>query len=120
MIWLEHCLERLDKRRGGINAALTLPEPDALYDEVICIAEKRYENPPRLFEVCAHQINKIFGEFRGNLLFGAVDEMKANVVFKHLCHQSIDAAAYSGKQHELVATIGVTIDGTLYRIELAA
>jgi len=74
----------------------------------------------RLLEVCAHQIDEVFGEFRSDLFFCAVDEMKANVVFKHLCHQAVDPTADCGKEHELVTTIRVGIDGTLHCVELAA
>ena len=73
-----------------------------------------------LFQVRAHKINEIFSKFRSNLLLRAVDEMKTNVVFKYLRHQSIHAAADCGKQHKLVAAIRVGIDGTLYSVKLSA
>lgn len=74
----------------------------------------------RLFQVSADEIDKVLGEFGGDLLLGAVDEVKTDVVFEHLGHEAVDAAANRGQQHQLVAAVGVALQRALDGVQLPA
>lgn len=74
----------------------------------------------RLFQIRADEVNEVFGEFGGDLLLGAVDEMEADVGFEDLAHEAIDAAADGGEEHQLTAAVFIGVDEALDGIELAA
>lgn len=67
-----------------------------------------------------HQIDQIFSQLRRNLLFCAVREVEADVCFKHLGHEAVDAAADSSQEHELVTAILLASERALYGVKLAA
>ena len=73
-----------------------------------------------LFEVSAHQVDEIFGEFRRNLLLCAIREMKANMGFQHFRHEAIYTAAHSGQQHKLIVALAAGGEGAFNGVELAA
>src|ERR1700722_2436796 len=73
-----------------------------------------------LLEIRMHKVDEIFSQFRRNLLFCAVREVEANVRFKHLGHEAVDAATDRGKLHQLAAAILIGCQRALDRVELAA
>ena len=73
-----------------------------------------------LLQISANQVDEVLGEFGGNLLLGAIDEMEADMRLHNLAHQAVDASADRGKQHELAPTILVAGEGPLDGVELAA
>lgn len=73
-----------------------------------------------LFQIGVDEVDEVFGEVGRDLLLGAVDEVETDVGFKHLAHESVDAAADCGEEHELVAAIGFSVEGAFDGIELAA
>ena len=73
-----------------------------------------------LFEVSANEVNEVFGEFWGNLLFDAVDEVEADMGFEDFTHESIDAATDGSEQHELPAAVFIGEQGALDGVELPA
>src|ERR1700722_4876440 len=72
-----------------------------------------------LLEIRMHQVDEIFSQLRRNLLFAAVCEVEADVCFKHLGHEAVDAAADRGKLHQLTAAVLIGCQGALDRVELA-
>ena len=73
-----------------------------------------------LLQIRTDEVDEVFGEIGGDLLFRAIDQVEADVGFKDFAHQSVDAAPDSGQEHELAATILVGVDETFHRVELAA
>src|ERR1700691_2718969 len=71
-------------------------------------------------EIRMHQVDEIFSQLRRNLLFGAVCKMEADVCFKHLGHEAVDAATHRGKLHQLTAAVLIGRQGALDCVELAA
>jgi len=71
-------------------------------------------------QIGAHKVDEIFGKFRGNLLFGSVDEMEANMRLQHLTHQAINAPTDSGEQHKLSAALFIRGQRALDGVQLAA
>jgi len=74
----------------------------------------------RSFQVSAHQIDQIFGQFRGDFFLGAVGEVKTNMGFQILAHEAVYASANGSEEHQLVAAIVLGKEGALDGIELAA
>jgi len=73
-----------------------------------------------LLQIGVYQVDEVFGQFGGDLFFGAVGEVEADVGFEDFAHEGVDAAADGGKQHELAAAIFVGGERSLDGIELAA
>src|ERR1700729_3590728 len=72
-----------------------------------------------LLEIRMHQVDEIFSQLRRNLLFAAVCEVEADVRFKHLGHEAVDAAADRSKLHQLTATVLIGCQRALHCVELA-
>jgi hypothetical protein len=73
-----------------------------------------------LLQISTNQVDEVLGEFRCDLLFGAVDQMETDMGFENLSHEAVDASADGCQQHELVAAILVPTEGSFDGIELAA
>ena len=73
-----------------------------------------------LLQISTHQVDEVFGEFGSDLLFGAIDEVKADVGFKYLGHKAVDATANSSEQHQLVSAILIAGQGALDGVKLTA
>ena len=54
------------------------------------------------------------------MLFGAVDEVEADVGFEDFAHESVDAAADGSEEHELSSAIFIGEQGALNGVELSA
>ena len=81
------------------------------------------ENPQiatSLFQIRAHEIDKILRKFRCNLFFCAVIQVKPNMRLEHFCHQAIYATAQRGKQHQLLAAVLVGGNKALHSVQLSA
>jgi hypothetical protein len=72
-----------------------------------------------LFQIGANEVDEVFGEFRGDLLLDAVDEVKSDVGFENLGHEAVDAAADGREQHELASAIIVGRQRALDGVQLA-
>jgi len=73
-----------------------------------------------LLQISTNEVDEVFGELGCDLLLRPVDQMEADVIFKHLRHQAVDAAPDRGKQHQLVAAIGIGFKRALDSIKLPA
>ena len=73
-----------------------------------------------LLEVCANQVDEVFSKFRSNLLLDPVYQVKPDVILEHLAHQSVDASAHRGQQHELISAVFINPKRALHSIQLAA
>lgn len=71
-------------------------------------------------EIGVDEIDEVFGELGGDLFFGAVHEVKADVGFEDFAHEGVDAAADGGEEHELPAAFFVGCEGALDGVELSA
>lgn len=71
-------------------------------------------------QICVHQVDEVLGKLGGNLFLGTVSEVKTDMGFEDLAHEGVDAAADSGKQHELAAAIFIGGERTLDGVELTA
>jgi len=74
----------------------------------------------RSLQVGTNEVDEVFGEFRGDLLFCAVDEVEADMGFEDFTHKSVDAAADGSEEHKLCAAVFIGKEGALNGIELAA
>jgi len=72
------------------------------------------------FQVGADEVDQVFGELGSNLLFGAIDQVEADVGFEDFAHEAVDTAAHGSKKHELCAAIFIGEQGALDGVELAA
>jgi len=73
-----------------------------------------------LLQIRPDQVNQILGQLGSDLLFSSVDEMESDVRLQHFGHEAINAAADSGKEHQLPAAIFVGVDKALDGIQLTA
>ena len=72
------------------------------------------------FQVSADKVDEVFGELRGNLLFGAVDEVEADMGFEDFSHEAVDTAADGSEQHELSAALFIGEEGAFNGVKLTA
>ena len=72
------------------------------------------------FQIGAHQVDQVFGQFWGNLLLGAVHQVKPDMRLQHLAHQAINPAPHRRQQHQLAAAIFIGRQSTLDCIQLSA
>lgn len=84
------------------------------------MAGRFFDSRMQLLQIGAYQVDQVLGEFGGDLFFGAVHQVEANVCFQHLGHQAVHAAADRGKKHQLVAAVGIGRQRALDSIELPA
>jgi hypothetical protein len=73
-----------------------------------------------LLQISTNEVDEVFGQLGCDLLLRPVDEVEANVIFKHLRHEAVHAATNRGQQHQLVSAIGVALKRALYGIQLPA
>ena len=59
----------------------------------------------KLLEIGANEIDQVLDEFRGDLLFGPIDEVEADMRLEHLGHQAVHAASNGSQQHQLVSAV---------------
>src|SRR5271166_1550161 len=45
-----------------------------------------------LLQIGAHQVDQVFGQLGGDLLFGSVGEMEPDMILEHFSHKAVDAA----------------------------
>jgi hypothetical protein len=69
-------------------------------------------------EVGADDVDEVFGEFGGGFALLA-HEVEADVVLHNFSHETVDAAANSGKQHEYVGALVLFGEGALDGFDLA-
>src|SRR5450631_3445719 len=72
------------------------------------------------FQICVHEVDEIFCQFGRDLLLGPVSKVETDMSFEDFAHQRVHSATYSGKQHELSATVFIGSQRTLHCVELAA
>jgi hypothetical protein len=65
-------------------------------------------------------MDKVLGQFWGDLLLSAIGQVETGVIVKHLSYQTVIGSAHRGEQHQLVTTILIGLQGGQYCIQLAA
>ncbi|SPE28565.1 hypothetical protein SBA5_670015 [Candidatus Sulfotelmatomonas gaucii] len=75
--------------------------------------------PPSL-QIGTHQVDQVLGQFWSKLFLGPEREVETNMIFQHLTHQAVDAAAHRGQLHKLITAIFVGIQRPFNCIQLAA
>jgi hypothetical protein len=72
-----------------------------------------------LLEVRPDKINEVFCKLvRRSGAFIGGEEVQTNVVFEHLGHETVDAAAHVCQEHENVRAVIIIGEGALDRIDL--
>jgi hypothetical protein len=118
--------ETREQVRSGINQTLTIGGRRRSYDGFVEGQAAAFtfraarQSRANLFEVGADEVDQIFRQLRSDLFLGAVGEMKADVRFKHLAHEAVDASTNGGKEHQLAAAVFIGGERTLDGVELAA